>query len=153
MSKKNVTGDFRYERGAGWRLRHDVCSMCGAKRPAAKGFEPAPGAAAFAGIRGLENGIDPHPRVFFVRISIHGSCWLIIRKDIILKDFWMRLSFFRRNWCKAWFFVVREVTVARQSGEGQRDRFYASFGYTSILQDGASTSSTNAVWGDVKLLV
>jgi len=37
--------------------------------------------------------------------------------------------------------------------EGQRDRFYASFGHTSILQDGASTSSTNAVWGDVKLLV
>ena len=115
MSKKDVIEDFRYERGAGWLLRHDVCSMCGAKRPAAKGFEPAPGAAAFAGIGGLENGIHPHPPVFFVRISIHGSCWLIFRKDIILQDFWMRLSFFRKNWCTAWFFVVREVTVARQS--------------------------------------
>jgi len=29
----------------------------------------------------------------------------------------MRLSFFRKNWCTAWFFVVREVTAARQSGK------------------------------------
>ena len=33
-----------------------------------------PGAAVFARIGGLENGIYPHPPVFFVRISIHGSC-------------------------------------------------------------------------------
>jgi hypothetical protein len=29
----------------------------------------------------------------------------------------MRSPFFRQNWCTAWFFVVREVTAARQSGK------------------------------------
>ena len=26
------------------------------------------------------------PRLFFVRISFHGTCWLILHKDIILTD-------------------------------------------------------------------
>jgi hypothetical protein len=51
-----------------------VCSMRGTQHPAAKGFEPAPRAAVYARIGGLENGTYPHPPVFFVRISIHGSC-------------------------------------------------------------------------------
>ena len=45
------------------RLRHEVCSRCGTQHPAAKRFEPAPRAAAFA--RGIIKWyIPPPPGVF-----------------------------------------------------------------------------------------
>jgi hypothetical protein len=128
------------------RLRHEVCSRCGTQHPAAKGFEPVPRAGVCENWGVIKWYIPPPPGVF--------------RKDI---NPWGLLTNFSQGYHSKRLLdapvafpkkLVYGLVFCRWRGdrrpperEGQSDWFYALFGHTSILQDGASTSSTNAVLG------